>query len=252
MLLLYWMLFFLIGFALFLLMPSLIGLTIYQRYRGPRAITCPEEHRAASVTIDARYAAFTGMAATEQLRLADCSLWPEHGGCAQRCIDQAKSVPAIPESTQPARVLWFPVHFPAWLTASAVFWVLGMFWYSDRYLFRDRWVSLAGYDPQTIHHLVRTWAPHLITWVVAMTCTLGIAWALEIFGHHNLKSGIQVGLGFWLVISVAIAAAVLRSSSPYELIWIHAGYALLACTAAGAIMGAWQPGSIVRWLDREG
>jgi hypothetical protein len=64
------------------------------KYRGKRVITCPETHRPAGVTLDARHAAFSGLAAQADLRLSDCSRWPERAGCGQECLAQIESSPA--------------------------------------------------------------------------------------------------------------------------------------------------------------
>jgi len=64
------------------------------RYAGKRVITCPETHRPAGVTVDARHAALSGLALHPDLRLSDCSRWPERAGCGQECLAEIKVAPA--------------------------------------------------------------------------------------------------------------------------------------------------------------
>ncbi len=78
------MLFF-IGLVLFLAAASLMLLPlalwlrgIYKRYSGARSVSCPENHQSAAVNIDALHAAVTGIDGNPELRLADCTRWPEH------------------------------------------------------------------------------------------------------------------------------------------------------------------------------
>ena len=63
------------------------------KFRGSRVITCPENHRPAGVRVDASHAALTGLASTPNLRLSQCSRWPERAGCGQDCLSQIASAP---------------------------------------------------------------------------------------------------------------------------------------------------------------
>ena len=60
----------------------------FMRYRKIRRVTCPEEKRGAFMNIDAKGAALSAAKGKNQLRVLDCSLWPEKRGCAQRCLAQ--------------------------------------------------------------------------------------------------------------------------------------------------------------------
>src|ERR1044071_7851601 len=63
------------------------------RYRGDRAIVCPENVRPAGVSVDAGRAALTALGGSPQLRLSSCSRWPERAGCGQECLAQIHSSP---------------------------------------------------------------------------------------------------------------------------------------------------------------
>ncbi len=60
----------------------------FRKYRGRRVITCPETNDGAAVSVDALHAAASG-----QVRLSDCSRWPERAGCAQACLSQIADAP---------------------------------------------------------------------------------------------------------------------------------------------------------------
>jgi len=64
------------------------------RYHGRRVITCPENLRPAGVSIDTRHAALSGLEFRLDLRLSDCSRWPEKSGCGQECLRQVEAAPA--------------------------------------------------------------------------------------------------------------------------------------------------------------
>ena len=63
------------------------------KYRGRMVITCPENQRPAGVSVDTRHAAATGIGRRPELRLADCSRWPERAGCGQDCLRQIETAP---------------------------------------------------------------------------------------------------------------------------------------------------------------
>ncbi|HUI80411.1 MAG TPA: hypothetical protein VLY24_20940 [Bryobacteraceae bacterium] len=63
------------------------------KFHGKRAITCPENCLAAGVTIDARHAAATALHGEPELRLNQCSRWPEKADCGQDCLFQIERAP---------------------------------------------------------------------------------------------------------------------------------------------------------------
>jgi hypothetical protein len=65
----------------------------YRRYRGTRLVTCPETQQPATVALDARHAALTGFLADPNLRLAQCSRWPERQECGRECLGQIADAP---------------------------------------------------------------------------------------------------------------------------------------------------------------
>jgi hypothetical protein len=60
----------------------------FMRYRKIRRVNCPEEEKTALMNIDAKGAALSAAKGKTQLRVINCSLWPEKRGCAQRCLTQ--------------------------------------------------------------------------------------------------------------------------------------------------------------------
>jgi len=83
------------------------------KYRGQMVITCPENQRPAGVSVDTRHAAASGIARRPDLRLADCSRWPERAGCGQDCLRQ---IEAAPEDCRVRNILtrWYAGKSCAW------------------------------------------------------------------------------------------------------------------------------------------
>jgi hypothetical protein len=73
------------------IVPPTIGAIL--RYRGKRVITCPETRHAAGVDVDVKHAALTAAIGNPDLRLRDCSRWPEHRDCGQECLLQIELAP---------------------------------------------------------------------------------------------------------------------------------------------------------------
>lgn len=63
------------------------------KFRGRRVITCPETQMPAGVSVDARHVAATAFGGAPELRLSDCSRWPERAGCGQQCLSQIEESP---------------------------------------------------------------------------------------------------------------------------------------------------------------
>jgi len=76
--------------AVFLVVPVISS---WRRWRGTRIVTCPENQRPAAVDMDMRYAIAGSIAGRPELRLRDCSRWPERSGCGQVCLSQVEESP---------------------------------------------------------------------------------------------------------------------------------------------------------------
>ncbi len=66
---------------------------IWLKYLGRMVITCPENQKPAGVSVDKGHALATGIAAGPELRLAQCSRWPERADCGQECLRQIADAP---------------------------------------------------------------------------------------------------------------------------------------------------------------
>ena len=77
--------------VIFLLLRVVVA--AYLKFRGTRVITCPETETPAAVEVDARLAAISAVRGKPELRLTDCSRWPEREGCGQDCLRQIEASP---------------------------------------------------------------------------------------------------------------------------------------------------------------
>ena len=69
-------------------------LDVYRRsHGGTRLVTCPETKAPAAVGIDVAHAALTALTGGTEIRLDQCSRWPERQGCGQECLEQVGSDP---------------------------------------------------------------------------------------------------------------------------------------------------------------
>jgi hypothetical protein len=69
------------------------ALRTYLKFRGKRLVSCPETHRPAAVRVAAGKAAVEATIGNEQLRLSECSRWPEREACGQECLAQIQEAP---------------------------------------------------------------------------------------------------------------------------------------------------------------
>jgi hypothetical protein len=70
-----------------------VGVGSYFKFRGKRLVTCPENRATAAVEVDARHAGVSATFGQLELRLQECSRWPERQNCDQRCLTQIEMAP---------------------------------------------------------------------------------------------------------------------------------------------------------------
>src|SRR5262249_44932030 len=66
----------------------------FWKFRGQRIVTCPETRQPVGVDVDAAHAAATAsLSGPADLRLKDCTRWPERETCGQECLAQIEAAP---------------------------------------------------------------------------------------------------------------------------------------------------------------
>jgi hypothetical protein len=60
----------------------------YLRWRGTRIVRCPETRRPVAVELDLGHVVLSSLVKEPDLRLKDCSRWPERRDCGQDCLPQ--------------------------------------------------------------------------------------------------------------------------------------------------------------------
>ncbi len=216
-----------------LLLPFAIRqVEIYRRYSGSRLVACPENQRAATVDLDARHAAESGIDGSPQLRVCDCTRWPEQAQCAQSCLAQAVHAEPYPEGKAKAGTK--PIHHLPIVLAAFAAWCLGAIWHSQ-YLFRTQWMNAAGLTHAEVKQMVWWLSPHLLTAAICLLFAYGVAWLLAL-GH---RKGVLQGVLMAALLCAAVAAMSGYSIArmPHELLAVEAGYAALATLTVGAIVG---------------
>jgi Protein of unknown function (DUF1761) len=242
MFLLIWLVLCLVAGSVILLPLALWLREIYKRYSGSRLVSCPENQQAAAVSIDARHAAVTGMNGCPDLRLLDCTRWPERSNCDQACLSHA--VQTQPYTPPDVKVRTKQIyHLPIVLAAFAA-WYLGAIWHSQ-YVFRTRWLDAVGLTRAQGKQIVWWYSPHLLTAAVCLLFAYGVAWLLIVFHRKGVLQGV--------LMSVLLCGAVVAMSwygiarLPHDLLMIEAGYTVLATFTVGAIVGALYNKPVLRW-----
>jgi hypothetical protein len=69
------------------------GLGAFLAIRGTRVVVCPENREMVAVEVDAARAVRSALGGQRELRLADCTRWPEKAGCGQECLAQIEAAP---------------------------------------------------------------------------------------------------------------------------------------------------------------
>jgi hypothetical protein len=79
--------------AVFLLVGLRRALQVYLKFRGKRLVSCPETHRPAAMRVAAGTVALEAAVHQDQLKLSECSRWPERKDCPQECLAQIEEAP---------------------------------------------------------------------------------------------------------------------------------------------------------------
>jgi hypothetical protein len=230
MLLLIWIVLCLVGAAVILLPLALWRHEIYRRYSGSRLVSCPENQRPGVVSIDARHAVATGMDGCPDLRLCECTRWPERVNCDQACLPQAvqAGTETPGEVKRRAKQIY---HLPIVLAAFAA-WYLGAIWHSP-FAFRTRWLDAIGLDHSQVKQIVGLYL--LLSVVVCLLFAYGVAWLLAVCHRKGVLQGV--------LMSALLCGAVIATGwygiarLPHDFLVIEAGYIALTTLTVGAIVG---------------
>lgn len=232
MLILIWLVLCLAAAPLILLPYLLRQREIYKRYSGRRLVACPENEKPAAVSMDAWHAASTEMDGRPDLRVSDCTRWPERANCGQACLTQVvQAQPYTPKEVKAGKKQIY--HLPILLAAFAA-WCLGIIWHSH-YMFRAQWMGAVGVTREQVKQIVWWFSPHLLTIAVCLLFAYGVAWLLAV---RHRKGAVQ-GILMSVLLCAALAAASWYGIQglPHELLMIEAGYTIVAALTVGAIVG---------------
>jgi hypothetical protein len=226
-----------------LLLPLLLWRSeIHSRYSGVRLLACPENQQSASVSIDARHAVATGIDGLPELRLSDCSRWPEHSNCDRACLPQAAR--AEPYTHGEVKVESKRIyHLPILLAAFAA-WYLGVYWHSQ-FWFRARWMHDLGLTRTQVDQIGVWYSLHLLTVAVCLLFAYGVAWLLALSHRKGVLPGI--------LMSVLLCGALIATNwygiarLPHNLLMMEAGYVALATLIVGGIVGGLYDKLVLPW-----
>lgn len=229
------LLLFVVGSCLILLMPMIWFREIHTSYSGSRAVTCPENNRQVAVSIDAAHATVTRLRGKEDVRIAECTRWPELAGCDQKCAAEARDTAPYRQGEVPLPRTRKIYHLPVFIAAFAAF-VLGVFWHSQ-FLFRDQWMRLTRISQAEFRQLSWHYAPHLVCFGTALLFAYGVAWLLALSGKKGMWRGIVSAAVLWLTVAAVGLMASGWQGIPSDLLKSEIAYAFLASISIGAIVG---------------
>lgn len=232
MFLLIWLVLCLVAVPLITLPLVLWRREIYKRYSGSRLVACPENQQLAAVSIDTRLAASSGIDGQPDLRLCECTRWPERANCDQKCLSQA--LQAGPCAAGEVKISTKKIHHLPILLAAFVAWCLGAIWHSQA-MFRARWIAAAGLTHAQVKQIVWWLSPHLLTAAVCLLFAYGVAWLLAV----SHRKGVFYGVLCSLLLCGAVVASTWYGLArlPHDLLAIEAGFVILATFTIGAIVG---------------
>ena len=227
-----WLMLFLAAVSFLLVLGASWRHSISERYSGGRPVTCPGNRQPAVVNIDVRHAVATVMDGRSCLRLSECSRWPEHSACDQKCLSQA--IQAEPYNAGEVKAGRKQIYHLPVLLAAFVAWYLGAIWHSH-WMFRERWMQSTGLTTAQVKQIVWWLSPQLLTVTVCLLFAYGVAALLAISHRKGILQGVLMAA---LLCGAVIAMSWYGIANlPHELVMVEAGYTVLATLTIGAIVG---------------
>lgn len=85
-----WVTYFFVSYLILALaIPLCLSLVpLWRRMREDRSVRCPGQSKTATVRLDPWYAVKMHALGEQELRVMDCSQWPEQCACGQECLVQ--------------------------------------------------------------------------------------------------------------------------------------------------------------------
>lgn len=227
-----WLVLLAVMVAVLLFVLAFSSRTIAEHYSGGRPVTCPRDQHQAVVNIDLQDAATKAIDGRHDVRLCDCSLWPEREQCGQDCLKQAIAAEPYKEVT-PKTGKKQIYHLPVFL-AAFVAWYVGALWHS-RFMFRETWIHAVGLTQAQVKQIGWWLAPHLLTAAICLLFAYGVAWLLAVWHRKGILQGVLMSVMLGASLIAASSYAVVRM--PHELFAVESGYVVLATLTVGAIVG---------------
>jgi len=134
------------------------------------------------------------------------------------------------------------IKYPAVLVATLVHFMLGGFWYSPL-LFGNKFIQIIGWSPAKLEEIGNQnhAKEYLIAFLSSAVLVLILAHFVQYTKATSAIAGVQTAFWAWLgFIATTSIATVLFEQRPLGLYLINAGYQLVGCSLAGAILAIWR------------
>jgi hypothetical protein len=135
------------------------------------------------------------------------------------------------------------VKYPAVIVATLIHFVLGGVWYSPL-LFGNKFIQIMGWPQAKVEEIAGQ--SHVKELVIAFISSAVLIYILALFIQYtkatSIWTGVQTAFQLWLGFIVTTSlATVLFEQRALGLYLINAGYQLVGCVSAGAILALWRP-----------
>lgn len=129
------------------------------------------------------------------------------------------------------RINWLAV-----LVGGVLYYLWGWLWFT---LFGGQWLAAIG--PMRDHLNAKDPVPYIVSFVMAMLLSFGVAVALSHDENRTVKHGVEFGLFFGLIFfATTMLTGTLYEGHPVSLWVINAGYVVFGLVILGALHGVWK------------
>jgi len=131
------------------------------------------------------------------------------------------------------RINWLAV-----IVGGIIYYGWGALWFG---IFGKQWVASIG--PMAANLNPKDPIPYVVSFVMAMLLSFGVAVALSHDDNRTAKHGIEFGVFFGLFFfATTMLTGTLYEGHPLSLWLIDAGYIVIGLVILGALHGAWRKG----------
>ena len=220
-----WLLAFLAGLLIVMILPATAWFEVRRAFSGKRKVTCPETNSPVDVELDAGLAARSRFRGAATAKIAHCSRWPMREGCAEGCV---------PEALIKNKADVFSINHIGVLVAGLASAAVGDLLRCSP--IAREWMAASGYSVLEFWHRIAFRAPAVFDLAAMILVAYVITWLMRHLKFSGLTGGVEVAALVWLAV-VCLAIPEIIFFFPIKIFALNALLKLATLLVQGILIG---------------